>query len=75
VRCRLEMFGLATAARDNTTVAAARPLAEPPLADQRGARLWGTDRRGNGDAVVNGMAAHADFGDGTDRHAWGTPAR
>jgi 2-methylcitrate dehydratase PrpD len=75
VLCLLDALGVATEARQHSTVAAASALVTEVAAGQSGASIWATGIRVPvGEAcLVNGIAAHAHFQDDTDMDAWAHP--
>jgi 2-methylcitrate dehydratase PrpD len=73
--CLLDSLGLALAARDEPTAAAARAMTTQVAQGPRTARIWADGKRAPlSEAVLaNGIAVHAHFQDDTDHDSWTHP--
>jgi 2-methylcitrate dehydratase PrpD len=73
--CLLDSLGLALAARDEPTAAAARAMTTEVAAGARTARIWADGNHAPlSEAVLaNGIAVHAHFQDDTDHESWTHP--
>lgn len=73
--CLLDSLGLALAARDEPTAAAARSMTTVVAAGARTARIWADGNHAPlSEAVLaNGIAVHAHFQDDTDHDSWTHP--